>query len=230
MYLNEVNLSVLVLGAGNFGTCLAQQLGRNQQKVFLWDRTKAVVDSINSSRKNPKYLTQFELNENIQAIYNLTDFDYESITSVVICVPVQAIREVLSEKIPDGKLAGKVIICASKGLEITSSKLPFGVISECLGSEVEENICILSGPSFAIEVMQEFPTAVSCAAKLEPSALKAQKLFHSPFFRVYTNPNPIGLELAGAMKNVIAIAAGAAAGLGFQANTSVALITRGQQR
>ena len=173
------------------------------------------------------YLTEFDLHNNIMAVGDLSKINFDSIFACVLCIPVQVIREVLTTKIPDGCLNGKLVICASKGLEISSGLLPYKVIEQCLGKKVAENTCILSGPSFAVEVMHQFPTAVSCASTNKSAALKTQSLFHSPHFRVYTNPNPIGLELAGAMKNVIAIAAGASAGLGFQSNTLVAIITRG---
>jgi glycerol-3-phosphate dehydrogenase len=218
---------ILVLGAGNFGTCLAQQLARNEHSVLIWDRSEEVVDSINNYQKNSKYLTEFDLHSNIKAVSDLSKLDFSAIKACVLCIPVQAIREVLTQRVPDGSLEGKILVCASKGLEISSGMLPYKVIEECLGEEIAKNTCILSGPSFAVEVMHQFPTAVSCSAVNEKAALFTQEMFHSPHFRVYTNSNPVGLELAGAMKNVIAIAAGASSGLGFQSNTLVAIITRG---
>lgn len=216
----------LILGAGNFGTCLAQQLARNGLGVILWDRCREVVAGINENRRNPLYQTTFELLPSISATENLSDINWNEITVVVICIPVQAIRQVLLQ-LPEGVLDSKTIACASKGIEVSSGKFPFGIIADCLGDQVADRTAVLSGPSFAIEVMQNFPTAVSCASRAPGSSKEIQKLFHSSHFRVYLNSNPIGLELAGAMKNVIAIASGASAGLGFQMNTLAALITRG---
>lgn len=224
--MNSKSQNVLVLGAGNFGTCLAQQLARNEHNVIIWDRNPDIVSSINSDHKNKKYQSSFDLSKNIKATSVFGEVDFSELAAAVLCIPVQAIREVLMQ-IPSGAISNIPIICASKGLEISSGMLPFGVIEECLGKESADNICVLSGPSFAVEVMQQFPTAVSCASKSPTASKVTQDLFHSPHFRVYTNSDPMGLELAGAMKNVIAIAAGASAGLGFQSNTLVALITRG---
>lgn len=225
-YDNTLLESVFVLGAGNFGTCLSQQLARNGHRVVLWDRSQQVVDSINHSRKNIKYQSEFELHPNIEAVSKLDDVVFSRLKTVVICLPTQALREVLS-KLPRLGLENCTFICASKGIEMSSGLLPLGVIESVLGRSVSDNTAVLSGPSFAVEIMQDLPTAVSCAAVNDSASVKTQSLFHSPHFRVYTSEDPVGLEIAGAMKNVIAIAAGAAAGLGFQSNTRAALITRG---
>lgn len=218
---------VLVLGAGNFGTCLAQQLARNEHLVYLWDRSPEVVEAINSEHRNPKYQSDFELLNNIKAFHLLEEVPMADVKAVVICLPTQALRGVLTEKMPRSRLGDRPLICASKGLEISSGSFPLGIIEQVYGEQVSRRAVVLSGPSFAVEVMAQLPTAVSCASFSPDASKLSQELFHSPHFRVYTAKDPVGLEIAGAMKNVIAIAAGASSGLGFQANTRAALISRG---
>jgi glycerol-3-phosphate dehydrogenase (NAD(P)+) len=121
----------------------------------------------------------------------------------------------------------QLLVCAAKGIELGTLLLPGGVIASVLGSAVAEKASFLSGPSFASEIAAHQPTCVTAASKFEKSAAWTQELFHAAQFRVYTSPDPIGLEVAGALKNVIAIAAGAAVGIGFQMNSQAALITRG---
>lgn len=214
----------LVLGAGNFGTCLAQHLAREHYLVDLWARSSELVESINRTHKNCKYLTEITLSSHIRAINSLTG--NEKYDVVVIAVPMQALRQTLRNF---AQIFGStpLIVSTVKGIEIESLSFPLQVIRDVLGTGTADKTAVLSGPSFAIEVAQGLPTAVVAASTKPEPAQHTQQLFHSANFRVYTSDDPIGLETAGALKNVIAIAAGASQGLGLQMNSSAALMTRG---
>jgi glycerol-3-phosphate dehydrogenase (NAD(P)+) len=218
--------TVLVLGAGNFGTCLAQHLASIGHNVHLWTRDPVIADTINLQHKNPRYLSTITLSNRIAATNNLTTDLINSCSTVLVSIPTQGLREVLEPlkgKISDTHL----VISAAKGIEINTLELPHDIIRDCLGERVAYQAVALSGPSFASEIATQQPTGVSAASKDSSKAQLAQEIFHSPYFRVYTSDDPIGLEVAGALKNVIAIAAGACAGIGFQANANATLITRG---
>lgn len=217
---------ILVLGAGNFGTCLAQHLAEKGYQVTVWTRSEETVNAINTSRKNPKYLSTINLSPRLSAT-NIINEDLMRQTSVVVhATPTQTMRQVL-ESIKKFWRPELLLICAAKGIEIGSLKLPTDIISEILGPDVAAHSAFLSGPSFASEIAAHQPTAVAVASKDPKRAAWAQELFHAAHFRVYTSDDPIGLEVAGALKNVVAIAAGASVGIGFQMNSRAALITRG---
>lgn len=218
---------ILVLGAGNFGTCLAQHLAEKGHQVTLWARSKDIADSINQNRKNPKYLTAVTLSPRIRAINNITQDLLKDHRTIVIATAAQAMDPVLKQLTGLGLTPDHLLICASKGIEISTMRLPGAIISDLFGAEIGQAAVFLSGPSFASEVATHQPTAVVAASHDPARAQVVQALFHAPQFRVYTSVDPVGVELAGALKNVIAIAAGAAIGLGFQMNTRAALITRG---
>lgn len=223
---NQSLHKIVVLGGGNFGTCLAQHLAHKGHEVVIWSIEEDVVSGINKNHKNPKYLKTIELSQNISATSDLNNIAYDGFSVIVNAVPTQFMRSVLSQ------LKGKIthdhlMVCASKGIEIGTHALPGQIISESLSPEISKNAVFLSGPSFAIEVAQRLPTAVSAASEVLSRAEDAQNVFHDSFFRVYTSEDPTGLEVSGALKNVVAIAAGAAKGLGMQANSSAALLTRG---
>lgn len=216
---------ILVLGAGNFGTCLALHLSRLGHDVCIWAREYLVVDMINREHRNPKYLSQIELPTNLRACSALTFETVQGFDAIIIAIPTQFIRSVL-QKIKTLDLS-KLLICAAKGIEVGTEKLPLQIVSDVLGECIANQTVALSGPSFASEIAVNQPTGVSMASYSLNHALWGQKIFHSPYFRVYTSNDPIGLEVAGALKNVIAIASGACAGLGFQSNAKATLITRG---
>lgn len=217
---------ILVLGAGNFGTCLANHLACEGRRVDIWARSAEVVEGINNEHKNPKYLSTINLTPTLRAINHIDIKELPSLAAVVVAVPMQAMRPTLA---PLAQHLSKqtLLICSVKGIEIDSGKLPIQVYDEIFGKEIAQNAVVLSGPSFAIEVAQKLPTAVVSASKSAERSKAVQELFHAPHFRVYTSDDPMGLEVAGALKNVVAIAAGACAGLGFQMNSLAAVITRG---
>lgn len=216
----------LVLGAGNFGTCLACHLAGLGWTVDLWSRSKTLVDSINSQHKNPKYLSTITLAPTIHAINHISAETINDYAGIIVAVPMQAVRETL-QIFAQHLNTSPLLVSAVKGIEISSSSFSLDVIASVLGKPIADQAVVLSGPSFAIEVAQKLPTAVVAASKNVSRAEQAQRLFHNSFFRVYTSEDPVGLEVAGALKNVIAIAAGACAGLGLQMNSMAALMTRG---
>lgn len=216
----------LVLGTGNFGTCLANYLAQQGHEVLIWGRSKDIVDSINSHHRNPKYLAHIQLDPRLAAIDTLDPKTLAATEFLVLAIPTQSLRQVL-RPIAKSMAKGCIVVCAVKGIENDTFSFPIQIIEQELGPQSKDKIVVLSGPSFAIEVAEKQPTAVSIACKDPETNRQTQALFHSSLFRVYTTNDPIGLEVAGSLKNVIAVASGAAAGLGFQQNARAALLARG---
>lgn len=218
--------NIVILGSGNFGTCLAQHLATNHHNVMIWTRSAEVTQHINTKHKNPKYLSTITLSDRIKATDNIDDIDWAATDLLLIAVPTQALRSVLKSLeplIPNHLL----IVCAAKGIDTETLQLPTQIVDEILGEVRSARSVFLSGPSFAEEVVRGQPTAVCVASRHEPSAKEAQLIFHSKHFRTYTSQDPVGLEISGALKNVMAIAAGVCAGLGYEQNAQAALLTRG---
>ncbi len=213
---------IAVIGAGSWGTALALHLARNNQTVNLWGRDSAQIKLMQQSRSNERYIPGVLFPENLHLFTEL-DKTLNGVTDILLVVPSHAFRTTLQMIKPLMK-TGTRIICAAKGLDPTHHQLLHEVVAEELG---ELPTAILSGPSFAKEVAQGLPTAVTVATRSADFAADIVKHFHSKTFRVYTSTDLIGVELGGAMKNVLAIAVGIADGLGFGANTRSALITRG---
>lgn len=218
--------SILVLGSGNFGTCLAQHLAGKGLSVTIWARKEAVAHSINSTRHNPTYLSEVVLSERINATAKLDQATFKDRSLVVLAIPTQSMRTVL-ERVRPLIAADSILVSAAKGIENNTLALPMDIIKDVFSRDHSESSVVLSGPSFAAEVIAMQPTAVSLGSYSGKAALKVQSVFHTPYFRAYTSDDPVGLEVAGALKNVIAIAAGACAGLGLQQNSQAALLTRG---
>jgi len=214
---------IAVIGAGNWGTALGNLLARKGHDVALWSFEADVAEAINQDHENPKYLRNIRLSEKLYATPSLDEAIRDADVLVSVS-PAQHVRAVL------GRIAPRVpkdilIISASKGIETGTLKTMDGVIESALNTTRAP--AFLSGPSFALEVAQQKPTAVTAASHEEESAVMAQQLFQAPYFRVYTTSDVIGVELGGALKNVIAVAAGMATGLGLGHNALAALITRG---
>ncbi|MGA1861956.1 NAD(P)-dependent glycerol-3-phosphate dehydrogenase [Deferribacter thermophilus] len=210
---------IAVIGAGSWGTALANLLADNGHNIVLYAKEKEIVDSINENNENIIYLKGIKLNKNIKckSFEDLSD-DHEKIVWVV---PTQFTRECI-EYFKD-KLIGKDIIVATKGIEIKSKKFVNNIFREYLNIEVS----VISGPSFAKEVANRMPTAVSIGSNNLKIAGYWQKIFSNNYFRCYTTDDVIGLEVGGALKNVIAIATGISDGLGFGNNARAGIITRG---
>jgi len=215
---------IAILGAGSWGTALAIVLSRASRphEIFLWTRDANHAQSISRSKENRKYLPQV----NVPAAIRITHSMAEALrgASIVIgAMPSAHARKVYSAA-ADAIDADAVIVSATKGLEpATHARM-----SEVVASTVPAaRVAVLSGPSFALEVAKGSPTAVVIAASDAALAADLQEQFAAPNFRLYTNDDVLGVELAAAMKNVIAIASGTCQGLGLGANTLAALITRG---
>ncbi|QRW24731.1 NAD-dependent glycerol-3-phosphate dehydrogenase C-terminus [Rhizoctonia solani] len=220
---------VLVLGAGNFGSCLADHLADSTHRVYLWARSKQIVDTFNKERRNEKYLTDHVFPEGIDAIGpELPSADFLNDVDVVLfAVPTQGLRKVLEElhpRMPKNRIP--LMIFVNKGIEAGSQALTLEIIAESCGPDVAKASTFISGPSFAKEIVKRQPTTVSVSSLSLSHAQQASDLFHQPWFRCYTGADPLGVELAGALKNVYAIAAGIADGLGYENNTRAGLITR----
>ncbi|KAJ3361609.1 hypothetical protein HDU91_003845 [Kappamyces sp. JEL0680] len=217
---------VIVMGSGNFGTCLADHLATLGNQVTVWARDERIVHSINSDNKNCRYLSEVTLSKNLKATQVLDAELFATHSVVLMSVPTQFMRSILQTIKPFLELR-HLIIFVNKGIECSSLQLPSEIVLEELGPDMGGRACFLSGPSFAIEVVTRQPTCVAVASLSAKRAHRCQRLFHSPCFRVYDIQDTVGLEIAGALKNVIAIASGAASGAGYQANARAAIITRG---
>jgi glycerol-3-phosphate dehydrogenase (NAD(P)+) len=215
---------VCVLGAGSFGTALAQLCARQGQRVVMWMRSAERAKAINRTHKNPDALSDFELSWKISATSELPKA-LDGAEWVIVAVPSHSVREVLGAAAPH--LRASAIVMAAKGIENESLMTMVDVAVDVLGPEWRERVLALSGPSFAREIMQEHPTAVVLACKDEGLADSVGRLLFCDNFRAYSSTDVVGVEMGGALKNVIAVAAGAVSGMGLGDNTRAALITRG---
>ena len=214
-----------VVGAGSWGTAIANHLGLKGFKVDLWVFEKEVKEQISKDRENKIFLPGFTLSSNI-----FPSNDLQPVVSdkdlLIIVVPSHLMRETA------GKITGliskdTIIVSASKGIENKTHLTMSGVLKEALPEISNDKTAVISGPSFAKEVANKVPTLVTVASKDKNVAEFVQHVFSTEFFRAYTTDDLIGIELGGSVKNVIAIASGIIDGLGFGLNTRAALITRG---
>jgi glycerol-3-phosphate dehydrogenase (NAD(P)+) len=213
---------VAVLGAGSWGTTLANLLAGKGEQVRLWAYEAEVVDAINRRHENPLFLPGIPLAPGLRACADAREAVAKA-PVIVSAAPSHAVRRVVSN-IRGSVAPGTLVISATKGIETDTLAFMSGVIGECLP---DTRFAALSGPSFALEVCQGQPTLVVAAARSETIARDAQRIFATPQFRVYSHDDVLGVELAGALKNVIAIAAGILDGLGMGHNPRAALLTRG---
>lgn len=220
-----MKINIAVIGAGSWGTTLANLLAEKGYPVTLWCYEEDLTERINQLRINDLYLPKVHLSKNLQATSNLASAVTEK-QLLLFVTPSQVTRQVLQQALPDISPQA-LIVSASKGIENDSLMLLSQVFEEILPNQMHQQLGFLSGPSFAKEVSFGMPTAVVAAARDAVVAGEIQKIFSTEKFRVYTHNDIIGVELGGAMKNVIALAAGVADGLGFGHNTRAALITRG---
>jgi len=214
---------IAVLGAGSWGTALAIQCARAGRPARLWGRDRAHIATMIAERTNRRYLPEVSFPDSLQLSADLERV-IDGVNDVLIAVPSHGFRDMLTRLKP--LLPADTRLCwATKGFELDSGKLPNEVAHEVLGSG--RAVAVLSGPTFAAEVGAGLPTAMTIAS---PDAAYAETLAHdlsSKTFRAYTSTDITGVEVGGAVKNVLAIGAGLSDGLGFGANTRIALITRG---
>jgi glycerol-3-phosphate dehydrogenase (NAD(P)+) len=214
-----------VIGAGSWGTALAMVLADNGHEVRLWSHNDSQVKEINESHTNKKYLPEVILSESIVGYASLSEA-LADIEEMILAVPTKAIREVLG-KIRAIQKSPLTIVHVSKGIEPDTLLRISEVIKQEMSTELLKDIVVLSGPSHAEEVSLRHPTTVTVSSENMLAAEKVQDLFINQNFRVYTNPDVIGVEIGGALKNIIALAAGIADGLGYGDNAKAALMTRG---
>ena len=213
-----------VLGSGSFGTCLALLCARRHQ-VTLWARDPDLADAINRERRNPRYLSDVELPVSVRATADLGEALNER--ELVICaVPSHGVRDVMTRAaplLPDES----ILVSTVKGIEVDTCMRMDQVLEDVLDPAHHPRLVFLSGPSFAREIADEKPTAVTVACREEAYAIAVQESISSPWFRCYSGTDVVGVELGGALKNVIAIAVGLCDGLGLGQNARAGVMTRG---
>ena len=213
---------VVVLGAGQWGSTLAQVLCDAGNHVLMWGRNQSVVDEINEKHTNTYYLENNALPVGLKATTDLKEaFDYSNI--IILAVPAQTLRENLKIWKPYIQ-PGAIFVSSLKGIELSTMSRMTEIIQEVMESD---NIAIITGPNLANELILRQPAGAVAAAPTLVLAEKVQQLFATPYYRVYTSVDVLGCELAGAIKSVIALAVGISIGLGFGENTQAMLITRG---
>ncbi|MFJ5772314.1 NAD(P)H-dependent glycerol-3-phosphate dehydrogenase [Psychrobacillus sp. NPDC093180] len=216
---------VTVLGAGSWGTALAMVLAHNNNDCLLWSHREDQAREINDHHTNKKYLPNTLLPSNLKATSHFEEAIHHAST-IIIAVPTKAIREVCRD-MKTFLMEKKLFVHVSKGIEPDSLKRISEMLEEELPADFTDAIVVLSGPSHAEEVVLQHPTTVTVASEKMEAAEKVQDLFMNNSFRVYTNDDVVGVEIGGALKNVIALAAGIVDGLGYGDNAKAALITRG---
>lgn len=219
---------IAVLGAGSWGSMLANLLVGNNEEVMLWSRDSEQVVTMNRWHINPQYMKDFKYSPDLKA----TDDMEEAVRDaeyILMVIPTKGLREVAGNlnKILVKLDQKPLLIHATKGLEQETYKRPSQMLAEEIDEDHRQDIVVLSGPSHAEDVAIQDMTAVTAACANLTAAERVQKLFSNNFFRVYTNDDVIGAEFGGALKNIIAIGAGALQGLGYKDNARAALITRG---
>lgn len=216
---------IAVLGAGSWGTALANLLAKKGHDVVLWSYEADVAEAINATHENPRYLRGLPLAPSLRAHHEL-GAAVAGAPVILSVSPAQHVRRVMQQVVAQLS-SDTLVINASKGIEVSTLKTMAQVLAEVLPKQTAASSCYLSGPSFALEVARELATAVTIASHDDDAAARAQQIFQTPYFRVYTSEDVTGVELGGSLKNVIAIAAGMAVGLGLGHNATAALITRG---
>ncbi len=215
---------VAVLGAGSFGTCLAV-LAAREHDVTIWARDPEVARVIGRERRNPRYLREVELPATLRASADLGEA-LEGRELVICAVPSHGVRDVMA-KAAQAMDPEAILVSTVKGIEVESGMLMHQVLEDVLDPVFHPRLVVLSGPSFASEVAAGQPTAVTLACREEAYAISVQTALSCPWFRCYTHDDVVGVEVGGALKNVVAIAVGMCDGLGRGLNARAGLMTRG---
>lgn len=215
---------IAIIGAGSWGTALADCLARNGHAARIWAHEPEVAESIRSERRNEAYLPGVELDRRLEATADIAEAVSDS-KIVISVIPSHVVREVM-ERARSAMRPDALLVSASKGLELDTGLRMSEVLEDVLGGERGAGCVVLSGPSFAAELARRLPTAVAVASRDEANAVRVQGLFQNEHFRLYTQSDVIGTELGGSLKNVVALAAGISDGLGLGSNARAALLTR----
>lgn len=216
---------IAVIGAGSWGTALAIVAARAGHDVQLWSRNEAVVKSINGEHLNSVYLKDAQIPSGVRAGRDIAGI-LSGAELVILAAPSHAMRRLL-EKMASALRPEMIIVSATKGIEIDSGKRVSQVVTEVVPAATRPRFVCVSGPSFAKEVVENYPTAIVAASEDREASCIVQAELSFDNLRIYTNDDVVGTELGGSVKNVMAIAAGMVAGLGFGSNSIAALITRG---
>ncbi|MDZ7717901.1 MAG: NAD(P)H-dependent glycerol-3-phosphate dehydrogenase [Balneolaceae bacterium] len=217
---------ISIIGAGSFGTAIAVVLGHSGYSITIWAREKEVVEGINQNGLNPEYISDVELPKAVSASYTIQETIQDS-EMVVFATPSHALREVAG-KARDFFTGDEIVVSVAKGIEQDSLMTPSQILVDVLdGVVLEDQIGILTGPSHAEEVSKFKPTAITASAYSQRAARIIQETFMTPMFRVYLNHDILGAEIGGALKNIMAIAAGIIDGAELGDNAKAALMTRG---
>jgi len=214
--------TIAVIGAGSWGTALALQLARNGHSINLWGHLEEHVQKLIDNRENKEFLPGIPFPDSIRPVASLPQA-VKDVNYILIVIPSKAYRSFLKQLKPLVQHQPH-IFWASKGFEIETGKYLHELVVEELAVQ---NYGVISGPTFATEVANNFPAAVTCAGSNASTTLEFAELLHGGHFRCYTSADIVGVEIGGALKNILAIAVGAVDGLGLGANTRAALITRG---
>ncbi len=216
---------VAIMGAGSWGTALGIMAARRGHEVRFWSRNEEVVESINRQHVNTIYLADAQIPDPVRATGEIEEA-LEAAEFVILAAPSHATRAILTSMVPvlDREM---IFVSATKGIEIDTGKRISQIVADVVDEDFSPRFVCLSGPSFAKEVVEKHPTAVVAASSSAELSRSVQAELSSETLRIYTNDDVVGTELGGSVKNVMAIAAGMVAGLGFGTNSIAALITRG---
>jgi glycerol-3-phosphate dehydrogenase (NAD(P)+) len=220
-----MTMPVAIIGAGGWGTALAATLARADRRVSLWVYEADLAAVMSESRENPIYLPSIRIPESVHISNSMNSVLADS-RIVIMAVPSHVFRSVVQQMAPLVQ-PNTIFVSATKGIETCTLMRMSQVITDVLGTSVESRIAVISGPTFAPEVARGVPTALVVASPLESLRIQLQNELSTPRFRLYTNLDIIGVEIGAATKNIIAIAAGVADGLGLGSNAAAALVTRG---
>jgi glycerol-3-phosphate dehydrogenase (NAD(P)+) len=220
-----MTMPVAIIGAGGWGTALAATLARTDRRVSLWVYEADLAEGMSESRENPVYLPSIRIPQSVLVSNSMISVLADS-RIVIMAVPSHVFRSVVQQMAPLVK-PDTIFVSATKGIETCTLMRMSQVITDVLGTSVESRIAVISGPTFASEVARGVPTALVVASPLESLRVQLQNELSTPRFRLYTNLDIIGVEIGAATKNIIAIAAGVADGLGLGSNAAAALVTRG---
>jgi len=216
---------VAVIGAGSWGTALAISLAQTGHQVSLWTRKEAAAEQMRTTRHNPAYLPEALIPDHVRITHDLHE-SVEGADIWLFAVPSQGVRQVASQ-LRDAFRAEVLLVSVAKGIENGTLMTTSEVLQDVFTDARPHQIAVLYGPSHAEEVAKQCPTTVVAASKVLTSAERVQEIFMTPTLRVYANTDLRGVEIAGSVKNVLAIAAGISDGVGFGDNAKAAILTRG---